>query len=143
MVNKVYSMLGLAEKGGHVVSGEFSTERAIKGKKARLVILASDASENTRKHFSDMCAWRNIRMYVYGNKEELGHAIGKRMRVNLAVTDTGLAEVIQERLEEQNAELAASERTVSREFTDASAAGNCSAGKDTGREDAELEWRER
>lgn len=100
MVNKIYSMIGLAEKAGYVVSGEFSTEKAVKSRKACLVILASDASGNTRKHFSDMCAYRNIKLCIYGNKEELGHAIGKGMRANLAITDRGFAEAIRKRIEE-------------------------------------------
>ncbi len=105
MANKVYSMLGIAEKAGKITSGEFSTENAIKKRQACLVILASDASENTRKHFSDMCAYRNIPIYLYGNKEELGHAIGKGMRANLAVTDQGLADSIRERIKEADAKL--------------------------------------
>ena len=98
-------MVGMAEKAGHVVSGEFSTEKAIKSRKACLVIIASDASENTRKHFSDMCAYRNIPICIYGNKEDLGHAVGKGMRANLAVTERGLADSIRKRIEEADAEL--------------------------------------
>jgi len=98
-------MMGIAEKAGSVVSGEFSTEKAIKSRKACLVILASDASENTKKHFSDMCAYRNIRLCIYGNKEELGHAIGKGMRANLAITDKGLADSIWKRMKEPGAEV--------------------------------------
>lgn len=105
MVNKVYAMIGIAEKAGKVVSGEFSTEKAVKSGKACLVILASDASGNTRKHFSDMCAYRDIPIFIYGNRQELGHAIGKEMRVNLAVTDRGLADSIRKRIEEADAEL--------------------------------------
>lgn len=104
MVNRVYSMLGLAERAGKVVSGEFSTEKAVKSRKACLVVLASDASANTRKHFSDMCVYRNIPLCIYGNKEELGHAIGKQMRANLAVTDKGFADSIRERIKESGAE---------------------------------------
>lgn len=105
MVNKVYAMIGIAEKAGKVVSGEFSTEKAVKSGKACLVILASDASGNTRKHFSDMCAYRDIPIFIYGNRQELGHAIGKEMRVNLAITDRGLADSIRKRIEEADAEL--------------------------------------
>lgn len=106
MVNKIYSMIGLAERAGYVVSGEFSTEKAVKSRKACLVILASDASGNTRKHFSDMCAFRNMKLCIYGNKEELGHAIGKEMRASLAVTDRGFADAIRKRIEEfKDAEL--------------------------------------
>ena len=98
MVDRIYSMVGIAEKAGHVASGEFSTEKAIKSGKACLVILASDASGNTRKHFSDMCAYRDIPIAIYGKKEELGHAIGKEMRVSLAITQKGLADSIRKQL---------------------------------------------
>ena len=36
--NRVFQMLGIAAKSGSVVSGEFSTEKAIKEKKAKDVI---------------------------------------------------------------------------------------------------------
>lgn len=100
MVDRVYSMISIAGKAGNVASGEFSTEKAIKSGKACLVILASDASENTKKHFSDMCAYRNIPICIYGDKEALGHAIGKEMRANLAITNKGLADSIRERIAE-------------------------------------------
>ena len=48
--DKVLSMLGLAAKAGSVVSGEFSTEKAVKEGKAYLVIVAGDASDNTKKN---------------------------------------------------------------------------------------------
>lgn len=105
MVDKVYSMIGMAAKAGYVVSGEFSTEKAIKSGKACLVVIASDASENTGKRFTDMCAYRNIPICIYGDKEELGHAIGKEMRVNLAITERGFANSIRKRIEETDAEL--------------------------------------
>ena len=38
-------MLGLAQRAGKVASGEFSTEKAVKSKKAFLVVVASDASD--------------------------------------------------------------------------------------------------
>jgi len=92
--DKVLSMLGLAMKAGKVVSGETATECAIKDFSAWLVVIAKDASNNTTKHFTDMCSYREIPMIVYGTKEELGRAIGKDYRSNLAVVDKGLAEAI-------------------------------------------------
>ena len=49
MTDRVLSMLGLAAKSGNVVSGEFSTEKAVKTGKAFLVIVADDSSDNTKK----------------------------------------------------------------------------------------------
>ena len=55
VTTKVLSYLGLATKAGKVVSGEFSTEKAVKERKAYLVIVAMDASDNTNKMFTNMC----------------------------------------------------------------------------------------
>ena len=51
--NKVLSMLGLATKAGKISSGEFSTEKEIKTGYAALVIVAEDASDNTKKKFKN------------------------------------------------------------------------------------------
>ena len=94
MISKVYSMLGICAKSGRVVSGEFSTEKAVKEGKARLVIAAGDASANTRKAFTDMTTFYQVPFYIYGTKEELGHAIGKEFRASLAITDENLAKAV-------------------------------------------------
>ena len=46
--DRVLNLIGLAQKAGKVVSGEFMTEKAVKTGEAALVILAEDASENTQ-----------------------------------------------------------------------------------------------
>ena len=43
--DKALAMIGLAQKAGKIVSGEFATEKAVKTGKAALVIVAGDASE--------------------------------------------------------------------------------------------------
>ncbi len=92
------SMLGLAEKAGKIASGEFSTEKAVKSHKAFLVIVAEDASDNTRKMFRNMCDFYRVPMYLYGTKEELGHHIGKQYRASLAVTDQGFSRSLETKL---------------------------------------------
>lgn len=100
--DKVLSMLGLATKAGKVVSGEFSTEKAIKSGKAYLVMVAEDASENTKKEFSDSCSYYQVPFVIYGTKETLGHCIGKQMRASLAVIDEGFGREIAKKMESQN-----------------------------------------
>ncbi len=89
--NKILSMLGLAARAGAVASGEFMTEKAVKGGKAWLVIVGEDASGNTKKMFLNMCDFYGVPCRIYGSKEELGHAIGKEMRASVAVTNEGFA----------------------------------------------------
>ena len=98
--DKVLSMIGLARKSGNLCSGETATETAIKNYEAWLVVIATDASDNTKKHFTDMCNYRDIPIYMYATKEELGRAIGKDYRSNMAITDEGLANAIIKRIEE-------------------------------------------
>ena len=96
--DKVLSMLGLAAKAGAVASGEFSTEKSVKEGKAFLVIVAEDASDNTKKHFRDMTTFYEVPMYVFGTKEELGRCIGKEFRASLAITDENLANAVENKL---------------------------------------------
>ena len=96
--DKVLSYLGLAMRGHNLVSGEFQTEDAVKSGKALLVIMAEDASENTKKLFHDKCSYYEVPVYVYGTKQSLGGAIGKDLRSSLAVTDQGLAQAIEKTL---------------------------------------------
>ncbi len=98
--DKVLSMLGIAAKSGSIVSGEFSTEKAVKEGKAYLVIVASDASGNTQKMFSNMTEFYGVPMYRYADKETLGHFIGKEFRASLAVTNEGLARSIEEKIKQ-------------------------------------------
>ena len=97
--NKIYSLLGIAMRGRNVVSGEFAAEKALKSGKAALVLVADDASENTKKLFSDKCSFYEVPYYVYGTKEELGHAMGKDLRSSLAITDDGIAQAMIKQLE--------------------------------------------
>ena len=102
MEKKVLSLLGLSAKSGNLVSGEFSTEKAVKEHKAALVVVAEDASDHTKKSFSNMCAYYHVPMIVFADKETLGHAIGKQFRASVAVTQDGFAKAILKLTESDN-----------------------------------------
>ena len=80
--DKVLSLISLATKAGRCASGEFMTEGQTKSGRASLVVVAEDASDNTKKKFRDMC------------KDTLGHAMGKQFRASLAILDEGFAKGI-------------------------------------------------
>ena len=98
--DKILGYLGLATKAGKLVSGEFMTEKAVKSYSAELVIVGEDASDNTKKMFTNMCEFYEVPMFIYGTKEELGHAMGKEMRASLAITDSGFAKSLTKLLNE-------------------------------------------
>lgn len=98
-MKQIQGLLGLAAKAGKIVSGEFSVEKAVREGRAFLVIVAEDASDNTKKHFSDMCAFRKLPLRVLAEKELLGKWIGKGFRASLAVTDSGFADTIKNKID--------------------------------------------
>ena len=99
--NRILSLLGIAMKGRNLVSGEFQTLDAIRNGSAMLVIIAEDASANTRKKFTDKSSYYQVPVAYYGTKAELGRAIGKDFRSVLGVCDAGLADAIVRQLKEE------------------------------------------
>jgi ribosomal protein L7Ae-like RNA K-turn-binding protein len=91
-------MIGIAAKSGNVVSGEFSTEKAVKSRHAYLVIVSEEASENTTKMFTNMTDFYKVPMVRFGTKEELGRCIGKEFRASLAIVDENLAKAVEQKL---------------------------------------------
>ena len=98
--DKAIALIGLSQKAGKVASGEFSTEKSVKEGKAKLVIVAKDASDNTKKKFINMCTYYEVPYYLYGDKIQLGNAIGKEFRASLAVVDDNLAKAISKHIVE-------------------------------------------
>ena len=99
-------MISLATKAGKTASGEFCTEKEIKSFRAELVIVATDSSDNTKKKFQNMCEFYEVPIYFYGDKDRLGHAMGKEFRATLAVTDAGFAKGIMKHLEAERGTIA-------------------------------------
>ncbi|NCB94226.1 MAG: 50S ribosomal protein L7ae [Clostridia bacterium] len=95
---KIISLIGLSMKAGKIASGEFATEKAVKTGKAYLVVVASEASDNTKKKFHNMCEYYKVPYYEFGEKTELGMAIGKEHRASLAVTDENLGSALEKQL---------------------------------------------
>ncbi|MFC4598984.1 YlxQ family RNA-binding protein [Cohnella hongkongensis] len=92
--NKALSRLGLATRAGKLISGEEVVLKAIRSGEAKLVILAGDASENTRKKIKDKCSSYDVPLLVGFTRFELGSAVGKPERVLFAVTDRGFADML-------------------------------------------------
>lgn len=81
-------------RAGKLVSGEFAVEKAVKTQTAYLVLVAEDASENTKKLFFDKCNYRGIPCHLGFSKEELGKACGKEQRASIGICDQGFAGAI-------------------------------------------------
>ena len=96
---KIYSFLGLAQRAGKLVSGDDSTMLDIKKSRVKLVIVAEDASNNTKKLFKDKTSFRNIACVTYSTKLQLGLAIGKAPRAVMGIKDVSFADKVLELIE--------------------------------------------
>jgi ribosomal protein L7Ae-like RNA K-turn-binding protein len=94
MVERIYGLLGLAQRAGKVASGEAAAEANIEKHKACLVILASDASERTITHFTGLCERNHIKYMVIGEKIKYGIAMGKSPRSVVVILDDNFAKSI-------------------------------------------------
>lgn len=92
--NRILSMISLAKKAGKLVSGEFAVDAAGKSGEACLIILAEDASDRTLKSVTDMCRFYEVPYVIYSTKDNLGRAIGKENRAQIAITDENFAKGI-------------------------------------------------
>lgn len=102
LLNKVFSMTGLATRAGKTVSGEFSVENAVKKKKAQLVIVSEEASDNTKKLFMNKCKFYNIPIFICGSREQLGKATGNIERASIAILDESFSKSIINMLKEND-----------------------------------------
>ncbi|WP_244272610.1 L7Ae/L30e/S12e/Gadd45 family ribosomal protein [Natronincola peptidivorans] len=55
------------------------------------MLVAGDASDNTRKTFLDKSTYYNVPIRVIATKEELGQCIGKSTRAVIAIKDKKFA----------------------------------------------------
>lgn len=67
---KVLSFLGLATRAGKIVSGDDSTLLDLKKGKVNLILIAEDASNNTKKLFKDKSTFRNIPYLFFQQKRK-------------------------------------------------------------------------
>ena len=93
------NFLGLIQRAGKLVSGADAVSLAIKAHQAKVVILTSDASENTVdkvqslvKHDSKLILVRDF------TSAELSHALGKKRKL-VAVTDSGFSQALINKIE--------------------------------------------
>ena len=104
-MNKVLGLLGLAKKAGKLEVGEEPTGAAARAKDARLLLIASDAADNSYRrlrHFADAGAC--LYAVIPCTKDELGGALGRTSCAMAAVTDIGFATAIAEKLAEDDPE---------------------------------------
>ena len=102
---QVLSLIGLCLRGRNLEVGEEPVEAVSRARDARVILLASDAAENTARRVqrfaeTGQCVWLRVPF----TKRELGQATGRGSAAVAAVTDIGLAVAVARRLAELDPE---------------------------------------
>lgn len=79
-----------------MLQARWPQNRRWRKKQAYLLILAQDASKNTKKKFTNSAVYYELPLAEIGTKEELGRAIGAEMRSIIAITEKGFAKKLKE-----------------------------------------------
>lgn len=98
-MDKVLNFLGLCKRAGSLVTGEDGALGAARSGEARLVMLASDAAENTSKKagfYAETCGVILVRLPY--DKDTLGDMLGRRVCAVMAITDKNFARSFLEKL---------------------------------------------
>ena len=102
MDRQVSSALSLCMKAGMLKTGGFASEKALSSNAAQLILLAGDASSNTKKKFINKAHYYKIPVYVCGCIADLSRLTGVVNRAVFAVTNGGFAANIERKLKEAN-----------------------------------------
>lgn len=84
----------MACRAGKVSAGTLAAKNSLLTRRAALLIMSSDISENTRDSLVSTARKRGIPWIVMGDKYTLGAQIGRAYRVALTINDNGFKEAI-------------------------------------------------
>ena len=91
-MSQALNLLGLCKKAGRLELGDTPCSQAVAEKNSRLVILASDISEGTRRRTEFFCEVHQARILSLPfTKDELGKIVGRKSVAQASITDAGLA----------------------------------------------------
>lgn len=89
--NKIEGLLGLCMKSGGLVFGSEACIEGIEKKKVKLILVAEDAADRTKKNFTFHCNQNHIPICFYGKIENLSKAIGKPNKAIFGIRNQSFA----------------------------------------------------
>ena len=90
-MTKVFGILGLARKAGALALGTEAAIEAVRKDKAKVVIIASDASKTTIEQLENKCSFYKVKYDVPGlTREQLGSFLGRSVLSAVAILNDNL-----------------------------------------------------
>ena len=93
--DRTLGLLGVAARAGAVITGTDRVREAARGDGLRFVLLATDASENSREKLVPLLVARGISHETRYDRNELGAAVGRGPLSAVGVLDRALADRLQ------------------------------------------------
>ncbi len=93
-MHKLEGMIGLCVKAGRMAFGSEQSVLLARRGKVHLVIVAQDASQNTKKRMQDKCESFRVPRIEFGTVESLARCTGKTRVSVLGILDKGFAAAI-------------------------------------------------
>ena len=89
---RAMNLLSMAARGRRIVSGALMAEDVLKRKQGTFLLLAQDASEETKTKFIRMAAQLKVPTAELLTMQQLGHCLGKEYRAVAVLIDRGFAD---------------------------------------------------
>ena len=91
---KMLSAVSLARKAGKAVLGSESVKEAIRLGKAKCVLIAGDAAQNTKKSLIDSCDFYQVNFAFCSDKNTMGMRLGREYCAAAAITDASFLKML-------------------------------------------------
>lgn len=102
MKSNTLGVIGLAARARGIVIGTNQVLEVIRNKKAKLVLIAQDVSDNTKKNLTDKANYYSVKAeFIDISAEELGKAVGHSHTAAIAFTDTNFVKAYEKSLIEK------------------------------------------
>lgn len=88
--DSIYKMLGLSVRAGGVAFGEGAAKDSLRANTSSLIVVSSDASENTKKKFRQSSDFYHTPYFEFGDRYSLGKACGREFAVVISITNESL-----------------------------------------------------
>ncbi|MEX1182959.1 MAG: ribosomal L7Ae/L30e/S12e/Gadd45 family protein [Gemmatimonadota bacterium] len=93
--DRTLGLLGMAARAGAIVPGTERVREAARGGGLSLVILATDASGNSREKLLPLLVARGVSHVIRYDRSQLGAAVGRAQLSAVGVVDRALADRLQ------------------------------------------------
>lgn len=102
MNNKLKSMFSFCKRSGNLLTGDVQVSNALSKKKAKIVIVANDISDNGFKTYKNKCDYYKVDFLKFGDRNEINALIGDDNKAVFCIIDENFAKKIKELIELEN-----------------------------------------